>query len=490
MADRPGGTKWGPLEVLERLGGGPSSEVFRARATAGGPVVALRLLPAGTRTDSARAAAFVERGRQLARVEHPHLVRVSSAGVHGGRAGRTMELVDGPTLAQLVDEQGPFAPQELVATGTALCRALGALHAAGVVHGDVRARNVVRARGQRVVLLDPGAEPLPLRGAAASIPLGAGSPAYFAAPELLRGEAPAPASDLYALGALLHLLATGALPVMGEDLLALRAAHEKRGRRPRRKLRRDLPPALAAAIDRALAHDPRARFADAAEMERALQAQALATLPAPPAQAPGGVGTGRPWTWVAVVVVAVAGAAGIWPLLRGAPESALADGDAASAPVNVAPALEVRLFRAGRLQDEPLGTSAQVNPGDELYLMLAPAEDQYLYVLHRSADGRLAALLPIAPGTAAERVPAGERLRVPPMAEGRIVNWKAGPGGVELFLALGAREPIALLDAALVGRTAANPLLLEGLVGRYFETRDPPPGGVTRRSFAVAVRER
>jgi hypothetical protein len=480
--------------VLERLGGGSSGEVFRARPVAGGEVVALRLLPAGARTDSAQAAAFVELGRRLAGLEHPHLVRVLGASVHGGRAGRTMEFVDGPTMAQLVEEQGPLAPQELLATGTALCRALGALHAAGLVHGDVRARNVVRARGQRVVLMDPGAESLPTRGAAASVRLGAGAPAYFAAPELLRGEAPSPTADLYALGALLHLLATGALPVTGEDLLALRAAHEKGGRRPVAKRRRDLPPALATTIDRALAHDPRARFADAAEMERALQGEAVPPPPGPREERPRRGSTGGPaWTWLAVAAAVAAGTAGIWPLLRGgeaiAPSPEPPGVGAASVPADGAPALDARLFRSGLVRDEPLGVSSQVQPGEELYLMLAPAEDQYLYVLHRSADGRLAALLPGAAGTAAERIPAGRRMRVPGTAEGRIVNWRVGSGGVELFLVLGAREPIALLDAALVGRTAENPLLLEGLAGRYFEDRDRPPD-VARHSFAVAVRER
>ena len=486
--------RWGPLEVLERLGGGPSGEVFRARVTAGGQVVALRLLPAGTRTDSVQAAALVECGQRLARIEHPHLVRVLGAAVHGGRAGRYMEFVNGLTMAQLVAEQGPLAPQELVAIGTALCRALGALHAAGVVHGDVRGRNVVRARGLRVVLMDPGTDSLPVRGAAASIPLGTGSPAYFAAPELLRGEEPSPASDLYALGALLHQLATGALPVAGADLIALRAAHERGGRRPVGRLRRDLPPALAATIDRALAHDPRARFADAVEMERALQGE---TVPPPPAEleprsrraAAGHLS----WSWLAVAAVAVAGAAGIWPLLRGGPvgppEPAPPGAAAVPAPADAAPALEARLFRSGLVRDEPLASSSRVEPGDELYLMLTPAEEQVLYVLHRSADGRLAALLPDAPGMAAQRVPAGRRVRVPGPAGGRIVSWQAGPGGVELFVVLGAREPIALLDAALVGRTAENPLLLEGLAGRYFEDGDLPPG-VSRRRFAVAVRER
>ncbi len=317
MAGLKGVMRWGPLEVLERLGGGASSEVFRARVTVGGRIVVLRLLLAGARPDAAEALALVESGRQLARIEHPHLVRVLGAGVHGGRPGRYMELLDGITMAQFLDEQGPLAPQELVATGSALCRALGALHAAGVVHGDVRARNVLRARGQRIVLMDPGAAALPARGASASIPLSAGSPACFAAPELLQGEPPSPASDLYALGATLHLLATGALPVVGEDLIALRAAHDKGGRRPVGKLRRDLPEAIAESIDRALARDPRARFVDAAEMERALLGEAVP----PPVQLEGPLerapGRRHVWTWLAVAAALLAGVAGIWPVLRG-----------------------------------------------------------------------------------------------------------------------------------------------------------------------------
>ncbi len=492
MAEAKSGMRWGPLEVLERLGGGASGEVFRARVTDGGGIVVLRLLPAGAPPDAAEALALVEWGRRLARIEHPHLVRVLGAGVHGGRPGRFMELLDGVSMARFLDEHGPLPPQELVAAGTALCRALGALHAAGLVHGDVRAGNVLRARGQRVVLMDPGPAALPARGAAASIPLAAGSPAFFAAPELLHGEAPAPASDLYALGATLYLLATGVLPVEGEDLIALRAAHEKGSRRPTGKLRRDLPEAVAESIDRALARDPRARFADAAEMERALLGEAVPPRPARLEELPERARIRRPgaWTWLAVVAALLAGVAGIWPVLRGGatvpPElpGSRAESVAASAPV-----LAARLFRSGLVRDEPLETASQVAPGDELYLMLAPAEEQFLYVLHRSADGRLEGLLPDAPGTAAGLVPAGSRVRVPGPATDRIVNWRAGPGGIETFLVLGAREPIVLLDAALVGRTVENPLLLEDLAGRYFDDAELPPG-VARLGFVVAVQDR
>ncbi|MCU0222562.1 MAG: serine/threonine-protein kinase [Acidobacteria bacterium] len=498
MASGAGSKRWGSFELLERIGGGPSGEVFRARPRGGGPVVALRLLPVGARTDSARTAAFVRQGEQLAAIEHPHLVRVLSAGVHDGRAGRAMELLDGISMAQFVEEQGPLAPQELVTVGSALCRALGALHAAGVVHGDLRARNVVRARGMRVVLADPGDEPPPLRGAAASAPLRAGAAAFFTAPERLRGDPPSAAGDLYALGALLHLLATGTLPVTAEDLLALRAAHERGGRLALSKQRRDLPPALAAAIDRALAYDPRARFADAAEMERALLGEPVAPPPAPPPVQPGRAAPAGPkparrfpWSWMAVVLALAAGTAGVWPLLRGGPpeapppESAIAGAPAAAAAG--APALEARLFRSGLVRDEPLGPSSVVAAGDALYLMLAPAEDQYLVVLHRSGDGRLAALLPEMPGAAAERIAAGRRIRVPGSEGGRVGRWQAGAGGVELLAVLGSREPISLLDAALVGRTVENPFLLEDLAGRYFVDGDPPEG-VTRHLFAVAVR--
>ena len=83
---------------------------------------------------------------------------------------------------------------------------------------------------------------------------------------------------------------------------------------------------------------------------------------------------------------------------------------------------------------------------------------------------------------------AGRRIRVPGAEGGRVGRWQAGAGGVELFAVLGSREPIPLLDAALVGRTVENPLLLEDLAGRYFVDRDPPEG-TTRHLFAVAVRE-
>jgi hypothetical protein len=195
---------------------------------------------------------------------------------------------------------------------------------------------------------------------------------------------------------------------------------------------------------------------------------------------------------VAVVLALAAGTAGIWPLLRGGPPAAPPPGSgptvAPAAAADGAPALEARLFRSGLVRDEPLGPSSVVAAGDALYLMLAPAEDQYLVVLHRSADGRLAALLPGAPGQAAERVAAGRRVRVPGTEGGRVGRWQAGPGGVEFFAVLGSREPIPLLDAALVGRTVENPLLLEDLAGRYFVDRDPPEE-TTRHLFAVAVRE-
>ncbi|MCU0253714.1 MAG: serine/threonine protein kinase [Acidobacteria bacterium] len=383
MEGGSGAARWGSLEVLERLGGGPSSEVFRARQGRGGPVVALRLLPPGRRSDAAEVAAFVKQGEQLAAIEHPHLVKVLSAGIHGGRAGRSMELLDGSSMAQLLDEQGPFAPQELLAVGTALCRALGALHAAGVVHGDVRPRNVVRARGMRIVLADPGTEPLPARGAAASVPLAAGAPAFFTAPELLRGDGPSAASDLYALGSVLHVLATGLPPVAGEDLLALRSAHERGARRPVGKLRRDLPPELAAAIDRALAADPGARFTDAAEMERALRGEAVSVPQRPSLER---AERDRPirlsWTWLLLGVVLIAGLVGLWPLRRGEPASpapgASRESMPIAEPIDPAPAFEARLFRSGRLRDEPLGPSGSVVAGDELYLILAPSEEQFL----------------------------------------------------------------------------------------------------------------
>jgi tetratricopeptide (TPR) repeat protein len=175
-----------------------------------------------------------------------------------------MELIQGRTLASWVDTNGALGPSETQAVGQALCGALAAVHAAGLVHGDVKTHNVMREDGGRVLLMDFGAG----RAAGGNHAI-AGTP-LFLAPEVLAGGPPTARSDIYSLGVLLFYLLTKRYPYSVGDLDALREAHANGHRLWLRDARPELPAGLVHQIERALDPDPAQRFGSAGEVEAAL----------------------------------------------------------------------------------------------------------------------------------------------------------------------------------------------------------------------------
>jgi len=276
-------TTWGHLSVRGRLASGAFGRIYRAHDPQLNRDVALKLLhgdsPAFRSVDRLLAEA-----RTLAKVHHPNVVTVHGADVRDGRPGLWMELVDGRTLEAWLGAHGTMGRGEVSAVAIDLCRALAAVHGAGLVHGDVKAQNVMREHGGRIVLMDFGAGRVQGTDAIGV----SGTPMYLA-PEVLAGEPPTPRSDLYSLGVLLFHLLTAAYPYTGEDLDGLRAAHADGTRTWLRDLRPDLPDRLVQSIERAIDADPARRFATAGAMEHAfpetLESPGLPAeiIPAPPA---------------------------------------------------------------------------------------------------------------------------------------------------------------------------------------------------------------
>jgi Tol biopolymer transport system component len=257
---------WGPLRLLERVGHGTSGEVFRAWDARLDREVALKLLLGqSTPPDSL----VVEEGRLLARVRHPNVVTVFGAERIDGRVGIWTEFVHGETLASIVERAGPMDAATATSIGIQVCRGLAAVHAAGIVHGDVKAHNVLRAPDGRVVLVDLGIGREPARDVEAAAPV-AGTPLYLA-PEVWAGRAPTPQSDIYGLGVLLYYVVSGTYPVAGATASAIRDAQAAGERMPLSERRRDLPRRFVAAVDRALAVDPADRYQAANAFAAALE---------------------------------------------------------------------------------------------------------------------------------------------------------------------------------------------------------------------------
>jgi serine/threonine-protein kinase len=204
------------------VGRGSFGDVYRARDTRLDRIVALKLLTQGD--SAAPSDETVREARLLARVRHPNVVTVHGADRIEGRVGIWMEFLEGETLDEILRDRGPLDAREAALIGIDLCRALSAVHAAGITHQDVKLANVMRATGGRIVLTDFGlGRETRQTGRERTV---SGTP-LFMAPEVLRGARADSRSDVYSLGVVLFALVTGSQYVTASSLKSLIAKHER-----------------------------------------------------------------------------------------------------------------------------------------------------------------------------------------------------------------------------------------------------------------------
>jgi serine/threonine-protein kinase len=249
---------WRHLTLLEHVGHGAFGDVYRARDTALDRLVALKLLTTGDAPDTARVSHLLNEARLLAKLRHPNVVRVYGAEFTEGRVGLWMELIEGRTLEDLLASHVTFGDKEAAQIGQQLCRAMAAVHGVGLVHRDIKARNVMREDGGRIVLMDFGAGADLRRNARGARDTLAGTPLYLA-PELFDGGQPTVSADIYSLGVLLFHLVTGFYPVESHTRAGVHRAHQRRERKHLQDMRPDLAEAFIRVVARAIEHDPNGR---------------------------------------------------------------------------------------------------------------------------------------------------------------------------------------------------------------------------------------
>ncbi|MEN1726840.1 MAG: serine/threonine-protein kinase [Pseudomonadota bacterium] len=203
---------WGSLEVFEALASGSFGTVYRAWDPHLQREVALKLLPA----HAPGASDWLNEARRLARVRHPNVVAILGADMHDNCAGIWMELSDGQSLESVLASGQTLPEAAVLELAKALAAALAAIHERGLVHGDLKAANVLIEADGRVLLLDFGsaAESTDIEPARTGSPLSA-------APEVLAGDTLTAAADLYGLGVLLYRCLAGCYPFMGDDVAEL-----------------------------------------------------------------------------------------------------------------------------------------------------------------------------------------------------------------------------------------------------------------------------
>ncbi len=272
-----GTTLGGRYRLDARIGHGGMSTVYRAFDTVLEREVAIKLMHREIASDSHQLERFRREARSVAQLNHPHIVTVIDAGEWDSRSGDgsadiesgtpyiVLEHVDGETLKDLIRRDAPIEAPTALAYAIEIARALGAAHAQGIVHRDVKPQNVLLGGEGGAKITDFGIartlteEGLTMDGRV----LGTTD---YVSPEQALGQSVTGQSDVYSLGVVLYEMLTGHVPFKGESPVAVAMMHVREEVPDVQLARSDVAAATAAVVERATAKDLQRRYPDMASM--------------------------------------------------------------------------------------------------------------------------------------------------------------------------------------------------------------------------------
>ena len=265
-------------KISAHLGSGGMAEVYCAKDMQLGRNVALKILHERFAADEEFVERFKREASSAAGLAHQHVVAVYDRGEWEGTSYIAMEFVSGRTLKQVVVEEGRLAPQRAVDLTVQVLRAARFAHRRGIIHRDFKPQNVIVDDDGRAKVTDFG-----IARAGASDMTQTGSilgTAQYLSPEQAQGHAVGARSDLYSIGIILYELLTGRVPFEAESAITIALKQVSEAPVPPSELNPRVTPELESVVLRALAKEPRERFADADEFIAALDA-AASRIPSP-----------------------------------------------------------------------------------------------------------------------------------------------------------------------------------------------------------------
>jgi serine/threonine-protein kinase len=289
----------GRYQVGARLARGGMATVYEAHDNRLDRTIALKVMHPSLADDEEFVSRFIREAHSAARLSHPNVVAVYDQGADQGHVFLAMELVRGRTLRDLIRERGHLSPRQALEVLEPVLAALGAAHAAGIIHRDVKPENVLLSDDARVKVADFGLARAVTGATSHTTASGVlmGTVAYLSPEQVTRGVAD-PRSDVYAAGILLYEMLTGVKPYDGDTAIQVAYRHVHDDVPPPSAAVPGLPAELDHLVTRATSRDPDLRPADAraflAEVITARRSMsdgeldtlgpALAAIAGPPAQ--------------------------------------------------------------------------------------------------------------------------------------------------------------------------------------------------------------
>ena len=331
--------------IGERIGGGGMALVYRARDEQLGRDVAVKVLRGQFGTDEEFIRRFRREAQNAASLSHPNVVQIFDVGRDDDQYFIVMELVEGQTLKELIQRQGPLPIAEAVRISAEILGALEHAHTNRIVHRDIKPHNILISRDGHAKVTDFGIARATTTDTVTHTGSIMGSAHYFS-PEQANGQPTGEKSDIYSMGIVLYEMLTGTVPFTGDSPITVALKHIRDRVVPASQLNSEVPVELDAIILQALEKEPEDRYPSAAAMRQVLEQFAedhLAGRTHMPSgdfptmdlramrrhkprrleedeeeQEDGPQGRSRVWVWVAVIALLVVGVVGggLYALVR------------------------------------------------------------------------------------------------------------------------------------------------------------------------------
>lgn len=252
-------------EVVSHIGQGGMADVFLAVDTILNRQVAIKILRADLSTDAVSILRFEREAQAAAALAHPNIVEIYDVGDYKGHHYIVMEYVTGKTLKQVIRSRGPLVNEEAVDIMKQLCSAISEAHSRGIIHRDIKPQNVIVKADGSIKILDFG-----IATAKGSMQLTQANnvmgSVHYLAPELAKGEAASPQSDIYALGIVLYEMLAGDVPFKADQAVQIALKHMREPMPDVRLINASVSQSIANVITRATAKDPNNRYGSCREM--------------------------------------------------------------------------------------------------------------------------------------------------------------------------------------------------------------------------------
>lgn len=252
-------------EIVEKIGSGGMSHVYKARCGLLNRYVAVKILRPEFTSDESFVKKFRQESQAAASLSHQNIVSIYDVGVDQDTYYIVMEYIEGKTLKQLIREKRRMQPAEVAGIARQICRALVHAHNNHIIHRDIKPHNIMVTKEGTAKVMDFGIARAVTSSTVTNTGSVIGSVHYFS-PEQARGGYVDEKSDLYSLGIVMYEMATGKVPFEGESPISIALKHLQETVTPPAEITDDVPAGLEQIIMKAIQKDPGSRYETAGEM--------------------------------------------------------------------------------------------------------------------------------------------------------------------------------------------------------------------------------